>query len=232
MAKCGKLARLSKMYSSGLLGWSLPKFSLESRFIGFGQSLHSPLKRAINQFWGRGFCRSIGRQSNAFVGAPRLRHRLRQRGSMLVFSLWLTVLIFVMSISYLDYLHRERRFSGIQERNLQAWYLAQSGCDYFRKYCEYGSAELLLAAPDNTCKKVVKTGEGNLLARVFVPKNSKHSYFEITAIKPDLVCVRGVVYDTLSSSGGGKSLQEKRLYFNCCAGKGWDYAAYEVAPGS
>ena len=57
MAKCGKLARLSKMYSSGLVGRSLPKLNIGSHFIGFGQSLHSSLKRAISPFWGRGFCR-------------------------------------------------------------------------------------------------------------------------------------------------------------------------------
>ncbi|MGM9992237.1 MAG: hypothetical protein ACI376_05235 [Candidatus Bruticola sp.] len=149
------------------------------------------------------------------------------RGSAIIMSMFVMVIIMILAAAYLLSLQTERHFSAVQERSLQAWYLAESGRDYFLNYCSTGSENTLIKAPGNTLK-AVQSGENGqlLLARVNVPDYSNNYYFEISLLKPTLICVRGVAYDTLSSSGLPSCL-DKKIYLTGSFSKGWGNAFYD-----
>ncbi|MGM9998406.1 MAG: hypothetical protein ACI38Q_03270 [Candidatus Bruticola sp.] len=148
-------------------------------------------------------------------------------GSAIIMSIFIITIMMILAATYLMSLQTERHFSAVQERRLQAWYLAESGRDYFLNYCSIGSADTLLAAPGNTLKATQPGEHGELiLAKVCVPEYSANYYFEISSLKPNVICVRGVVYDTLSSSGQPACL-EKKIYLTGSFSKGWGNAFYD-----
>lgn len=116
-------------------------------------------------------------------------------------TLLLTVLIMLFGLAYLSMLHSERRFSGVQERSMQAWYLAESGRDYVKYYCRGGNLNCLLYAPANQCIKASSCGESKTFwARVSVPPGSVNCFFEIVSGPGGTITVRGIVRDTLSNT--------------------------------
>ncbi len=145
-------------------------------------------------------------------------------------AMMLTVIMLILGAAHLLSLQSERRFSGIQERNLQAWYLAKSGCDYFFNYCQGGSAAFLLGAPGNKLltEQKVTSGE-SVFAKVPVVDGSEHYYFEIARLSAKVVRVRGVVEGTLSSSGK-PTCCEAKLYIVRDSAGGWKNAVYEQRP--
>ena len=145
-------------------------------------------------------------------------------------AMMLTTVMLILGAAHLLSLQSERRFSGVQERNLQAWYLAKSGCDYFFYYCQSGSASLLFEAPGNKLAAEQKASSGELiLAKVPVGEELDHYYFEISRLSAKVVRVRGVVEGTLSSSGKPTCL-EANLYIVRDSAGGWKNAIYEQRP--
>ena len=158
-----------------------------------------------------------------------LRHH-NQRGGALILAMMLTTVMIILGAAHLFALQSERRFSGVQERNLQAWYLAKSGCDYFFYYCQGGSPSFLLEAPGNKLSAEQKADSGELiLAKVPVVEGLDHYYFEISRLSAKVVRVRGVVEGTLSSSGKPTCL-ETSLYIVRDSAGGWKNATYEQRP--
>lgn len=145
-------------------------------------------------------------------------------------AMMLTTVMLILGAAYLLSLQSERRFSGIQERNLQAWYLARSGCDYFFNYCQYGSRPFLLDMPGNKLLSEPQTSsEGVVWVRVPVVAGVDHYYFEISSLSAKVMRVRGVVEGTLSSSGKPTCL-EANLYIVRDSAGGWKNAVYEQRP--
>ena len=160
-----------------------------------------------------------------------LSERGQERGN-LILALWLIVLLLILGSAYLTTLVSERRFSGVQERNLQAWYLALSGREFLDYYATPHSLEPLLEAPGNLCQEAQPLpGGGVLWAKVPVPLDSEEYYFEISKLPSGLLAVRGVVEGTLSSAGEEAVRLERRLYFKDNGAGGWDYALYGEVEG-
>lgn len=128
------------------------------------------------------------------------RGRGRGRGGALVLALMLTVLLLLLGCSFLVFLQRDYRFSGLQERSRQAWYLALAGLECYRA-----------AGP----RAVVPL-------RRHLPASDPCRYFEVT-VRPDgAVLSRGVVRGTL----GAPSTVERQAL----ALPGALEEAYEVVP--
>lgn len=153
-----------------------------------------------------------------------------QRGGALIMAMMITTIMLILGAAYLLSLQTERRFSGVQERNLQAWYLAKSGCDYFFYYCQDGSAVSLIGAPGNTLQETQKAASGELvLAKVPILHDSEHYYFEISRVTNKVIKVRGMVEGTLNSSGAPACFEAK-LYIVSDSAGGWKNATYEKMP--
>ena len=157
-------------------------------------------------------------------------NRKSQQGGALIMAMMLTTILLILGAAYLLSLQTERRFSGVQERSLQAWYLAKSGCDYFLYYCQEASATSLIGAPGNTLQEAQKTASGALLlAKVPVLHDSEHYYFEISRLSAKVIEVNGIVKGTLSSSGKPTCFETK-LYIVSNSAGGWKNAIYEKRP--
>ncbi len=169
--------------------------------------------------------------SRSIVGSRFGLHRRQyQRGGALIIAMMLTTVMLILGAAHLFSLQSERRFSGIQERNLQAWYLAKSGCDYFFYYCQDGSTSFLSEAPGNKLLVEQKSASGtSILAKVPVVDGLEHYYFEISRLSTKVIRVRGVVEGTLSSSGKPTCL-EASLYIVRDSAGGWKNAIYEQRP--
>lgn len=132
------------------------------------------------------------------------RGRRRVRGGALVLALLLTVVLLLLGSSFLVFLQRDYRLSGLQERSQQAWYLALAGLECYR------AAGPRVATP----------------LRRRVPASDPSRYFEVT-VRPDgAVLSRGVVEGTLSALPGAVPTIERRAL----ALPGALEEAYEVAP--
>lgn len=163
-------------------------------------------------------------------GSFGLRRRQYQRGGALIIAMMLTTVMLLLGAAHLISLQSERRFSGIQERNLQAWYLAKSGCDYFFYYCQDGSTSFLAEAPGNKLSAEQESSSGaSVLAKVPVVDGLEHYYFEISRLSAKVIRIRGVVEGTLSSSGEPTCL-ETSLYIVRDSAGGWKNAIYEQRP--
>lgn len=182
------------------------------KYLGHIKKIRQPISRSALGS-GFGFCR-----------------RQYQRGGALIIAMMLTTIMLILGAAHLISLQNERRFSGIQERNLQAWYLAKSGCDYFFYYCQDGSVSFLPEAPGNKLSVGQKSAsDASVLAKVPVVDGLEHYYFEISRLSAKVIRVRGVVEGTLSSSGKPTCF-ETSLYIIRDSAGGWKNAIYEQRP--
>ena len=66
-------------------------------------------------------------------------HSSLKRGMALVTVLWLSTILLILGLSFLNLLSADYYFAGQQKTSIQAFYLAQSGMEYFKatgKLCE------------------------------------------------------------------------------------------------
>lgn len=131
---------------------------------------------------------------NRRLGLPNwhLRSRPRARGSILITTLLLAVVLFVLGCAYLSFLERDYRFAGVQERSERAWNLAQSGLEYYRVY-------------GGTLQPLQRSGKAldppQVLCRVYVPASSKSQYFELADLGQGNMMCQGVVVNSIVSPG-------------------------------
>lgn len=118
--------------------------------------------------------------------------RLGRRASALLFTLMAAAVLLILGCAYLSYMECDNRFSGYQERSERAWWLAQSGLEY---YCSYGCG----GTPLSTSSKVIDPPR--VLVRVYVPAGNTRQYFELADMGQGRLLSRGVETGTLSSSG-------------------------------
>ena len=112
------------------------------------------------------------------------------RGTVLVFTLLIMVVLFILACAYLGTIERDYRFAGYQERSERAWQLAMSGLEYYRIY---GCGNKKLSSPG----QVLSTPK--VLLRVYVPKDCTDQYFELTDVGCGNLLSRGVVVGSLAS---------------------------------
>lgn len=175
-----------------------------------------PIKEKLFRF------RPRFRAAEAFFSL-RLRSRC-VRGGMLVMSMLMIAIMFTVCMSYLLLLHTDRRFYGVLERDMQAWYLAESGESFMRFYASCESLDNLLGAAGNTLKTPEKGRDGSRVwARVYVPEHGS-GYFEILKNRKGQVEIKGVLPKTLSSVKGDSCIVRSLVADN---NKGWDYGIYQ-----
>ncbi len=126
----------------------------------------------------------------------------RRRGSVLLFTLMVVVVLLVLGCAYLQLIERDQRFAGIQARSERAWCLAQSGLEYFA---------LCGCALDSLNRDAEAINPPKLLVRVYMPDNDKQHYFELFDMGQGRLMSRGVVVGTLSSTGRDHNLVERRI---------------------
>ena len=126
------------------------------------------------------------------VLACEKKGRRGRRASALLFTLMAAAVLMILSCAYLSYMECDNRFSGYQERSERAWWLAQSGFEY---YCSYGCG----STPLSTSSKVIDPPR--VLVRVYVPAGNTRRYFELADMGQGRLLSRGVETGTLSSSG-------------------------------
>ncbi|MFH0803307.1 MAG: pilus assembly PilX N-terminal domain-containing protein [bacterium] len=59
-------------------------------------------------------------------------HSSLKRGMALITVLWLSVILLILGLSFLNLLSADYYFAGRQKMSIQAFYLAQSGMEYFK----------------------------------------------------------------------------------------------------
>ncbi|MCR5662945.1 MAG: hypothetical protein K6G50_12610 [bacterium] len=138
-----------------------------------------------------------------FVFSAILQKKFR-RGSVLVMTLLVLLVLFLLGISYLAIIRRDYRFAAINERNEQAWFLAKAGLEYYRSE----SADDLLKQRNI---KLPGTPSGKRLASGALPKDSNTHFFEVVQLKNGDIAVRGVVIGTMTSSRKKQSVVERTI---------------------
>lgn len=121
------------------------------------------------------------------LGCCRLPSSIR--GSVLIFTLLVAVVLFILGCGFLSLVERDNRFAGYQERSERAWHLAQSGWEY------YLSCSATLKVSGSTTAAIEPP---RLLARVNVPAGNAQQYFELRDMGQGKLLCRGVVAGTLS----------------------------------
>lgn len=117
--------------------------------------------------------------------------RSSNRAGVLIFTLMIAVMLMIVGLAFLMAVERDNRFSGIQERSERAWYLAESGLEYYRLY---GCGTHIFSSSDEHFDQP----QGFL--RLYVPADNSGQYFEFADMGRGDMLVRGVVEDSLSNS--------------------------------
>lgn len=196
MAKAHFNSLLGKVYQKEISNWLACKESLAKWLKDRSRVMY--LKQAKNyletaeQLWQR-----------RIKAKENILYRNSQRGSILIMTLIVVSILFLLGMTHLSLLARDHRFYGVQERNMQAWYLAQSGEKYWQKYGGLLSSGNLKRSPGNLYKSAVKLSSGEIaLAKVYIPQDSSHSYFEILQDPKGKIIINGVLRNTLTTSKG------------------------------
>lgn len=196
MAKAHFNKLLGKVYQKEIYNWLACKESLAKWLKDHSRVMY--LKQAKNYLktaellW-----------QKRIKAKENILYRNSQRGSILIMTLIVVSILFLLGMTHLSLLARDHRFYGVQERNMQAWYLAQSGEKYWQKYGGLLSSGNLKRSPGNLYKSAVKLSSGEIaLAKVYVPQDSPHSYFEILQDPKGKIIINGVLRNTLTTSKG------------------------------
>ena len=149
-------------------------------------------------------------------------YRNNQRGSILIMTLIIVSILFLLGMTYLSLLARDHRFYGVQERSMQAWYLAQSGQKYWQRYGGLLSSGNLKLSPGNLYKDAFQLSSGDVaLAKVCIPEDSQQSYFEILRDPRGRIIINGVFKNTLSTSKG-ENIVSRTLELDNLKNVTWD----------
>ncbi|MBQ7501223.1 hypothetical protein IJT93_00710 [bacterium] len=139
-------------------------------------------------------------------------------------SMLMITVMFTVCASYLLLLHTDRRFYGVLERDMQAWYLAESGESFLRFYGSCDNLAALTGAAGNSLATPERGKDGSRIwARVYVPEHGS-GCFEILKNRNGQIEIRGMLPNTLSSVKGDSCIVRSLLADN---NEGWDYGIYQ-----
>ncbi len=85
-------------------------------------------------------------------------HSSPKRGVALITVLWLCMILLILGISFMNLLSADYYFAGQQKMSIQAFYLAQSGMEYYKT-------------------------TGRLCEKVCVPQSRENAFFSISRDK-------------------------------------------------
>ncbi len=109
--------------------------------------------------------------------SPRAVNRSR-RGAALVTTLLLSLVLFLLTLTFLYFSEQQYRFAGLQERQNQAYFLALAGLEYYRSRPEEFAISKTIIRP--------------------LPLDSEVCFFEVTLENDGTLVSRGFLRSPLS----------------------------------